>query len=102
MDVVAYQYLTSLGHFTIEELSGKEWDFYLWAIFVFSSFLFNVIVINLMIATACDTYDRVSSENREINSLQKKVTFLADYVFDSDTAQFGYKTKYIFTMKPLR
>ena len=35
-----------------------------------------------MIATACDTYDKVSSETRETLNLRMKVGFLADYVFD--------------------
>ena len=35
-----------------------------------------------MIAAACDTYDRVSAENRETLNLRMKVGFLADYVFD--------------------
>ena len=51
-------------------------------LFIGGSVTFHIIVANMAIAVACDTYDRVSSENREILSLKSKVAFLADYVFD--------------------
>ena len=57
-----------------------------------------------MIAIASDTYDRISSENREIESLQKKVYFLADYVGDTKFSRIArrgkLKKKFIFTLTP--
>ena len=56
-----------------------------------------------MISIASDTYDRISSENRETEALQKKVMFLADYVFDSDFGSVGkgkLRRKFIFTLVP--
>lgn len=55
-----------------------------------------------MISIAADTYDRVASENREIGSLQKKVMFLADYVFDTGLPGFGYKKRFIYNVSKVK
>merc|ERR1712151_736879 len=60
----------------------------------------NVIVINIMIAIACDTFDRVASENREVVILVKKASFLADYVWGSIFNYMEHPEKYIYTLTP--
>ena len=61
----------------------SDYDVYIWGLFLFATLLSNIVVINCMVAIACDTYDRVASENREVVILEKKAAFLADYVWDS-------------------
>ena len=54
-----------------------------------------------MIALAGDVFDRLSMENQEVVTLEKKVFFLADYVFDKNLANRGnVKQKYTYVLIP--
>jgi len=93
-DSLENMYTTSLGDFEIDDYRG----YFIWALFFVCTILTNVIIANLMISVAADTYDRISSQNKEIHALRKKVMFLADYVFDTGLPSFGYKKRFIYTI----
>ena len=74
-----------------------------WTLFFIGSITFNIIIANMMIAVAGNTYDRVSSGDREILTLRKKVYFLADYVFDwlgGRLAGGSPKYRYMYMIEP--
>ena len=54
-----------------------------------------------MIALAGDVFDKLSMENKEVVTLEKKVFFLADYVFDKQLANRGNaRQKYTYVLIP--
>lgn len=109
------QYSLSLGDLATENY-GKETDTtkgtpvtfdnkytaFVWVVFAFASLISNVVIINIMIAIACDTYDRVASEDREVVILVKKASFLADYVWGSIFNYNSNPEKYIYTLIPTK
>ena len=81
------QYLMAFGTFNVTDANAPQqtiqtWKPLVWLLFISGSIFFNIVVAKMMIAVSLDTYDKVSSQNREILSLRLKVSFLADYVFD--------------------
>jgi len=115
LDSLLNQYSLSLGdlatdnygHETIDingtpELFKSKYTAAVWIVFTFATLISNVVIINIMIAIACDTYDRVASENREIVILVKKANFLADYVWGSVFNYNSNPEKYIYTLIPTK
>lgn len=80
----------------------NKYTAFVWVVFVFASLISNVVIINILIAIACDTYDRVASEDREVVILVKKASFLADYVWGSVFNYSSNPEKYIYTLIPTK
>lgn len=115
MESLLNQYSLSLGDLATENYGSEDvtingtpmpfdnkYTAFVWVVFIFASLISNVIIINIMIAIACDTYDRVASEDREVVILVKKASFLADYVWGSVFTYAANPEKYIYTLIPTK